>query len=495
MATHDVEKHQTSMMEDVQHSPTKDSYDGDSTSDFTPTEQKKIIHRIDRRLVVTVGVLYCISLMDRTNLSAAAVAGMNKELKLTITMGTVTRYSVATLVFFTTYIVFQPPSTILVRKLGPRNFLSTIVVLWGAVMIGMGFVKDFESLAALRVVLGILEAGFFPSCVYLLSTWYTRYDVGKRYSVFYMLRSLASACAGILAYGLMQMNGLQGLTGWRWIFIIEGTLTMALGIGAYWALVDFPEKAHRSWSFLTEREAKFIIDRVNKDRGDAKVQPFSAGKFFRAGLDLKIWAYAIIFFNTTTVTYALAYFLPIILQENMGFSVGAAQCLVAPPYALAAIVMFGTGWFGDKYHLRGPVICFNMILCLIGLPIMGFHKSAAVRYFGVFLTTAGANSNIPAAMSYQANNIRGQWKRAFCSATLVGFGGVGGIAGGLVFRFQDAPEYHPGLYACIACCLLTLVIVSLNTLVFLRQNRRADRGEIELEDSDEDHQKGFRYTI
>ena len=156
---------------------------------------------------------------------------------------------------------------------------------------------------------------------------------------------------------------------------------------------------------------------------------------------------------------------------------------VAPPYAFAAIIMYTTGYLGDKYHLRGPIICFNMLLCLIGLPIMGFHKSAAVRYFGVFLTTAGANSNVPAAMAYQANNIRGQWKRAFCSATLVGFGGFGGIAGGLVFRTQDKPHYHPGLYACIACCLLTLIIVSLETVVFVRQNRRAERGEIELEDS------------
>jgi MFS family permease len=143
-----------------------------------------------------------------------------------------------------------------------------------------------------------------------------------------------------------------------------------------------------------------------------------------------------IFFNTTTVSYALAYFLPIILQVNMGFSVGAAQCLVAPPYAFAGIVMYAAGYVGDKYHVRGPLILFNMLLCLIGLPLMGFHKNAAVRYFGVFLTTAGANSNVPATMSYQANNIRGQWKRAFCSATLVGMGGVGGIAGGLVFREQ-----------------------------------------------------------
>lgn len=120
-------------------------------------------------------------------------------------------------------------------------------------------------------------------------------------------------------------------------------------------------------------------------------------------------------------------------MDNMGFSVGAAQCLVAPPYAFAGIVMFAGSWVGDKYHIRGPIVAFNALLCIIGLPIMGWHPSAAVRYFGVFLVTAGANSNVPAVMTYQANNIRGQWKRAFCSATMVGFGGIGGIAGSLVF--------------------------------------------------------------
>ncbi|KAF2450491.1 MFS general substrate transporter [Karstenula rhodostoma CBS 690.94] len=505
------------MLEDVERTPTKTSDEVDYESEFTEREQRKIIHRVDRRLVVTVGVLYCISLMDRTNLSSAAIAGMNLELMLVLPFpagSTVSRYSVVTLVFFTTYIFFQPPSTVLIRKFGPRLHLSVITTAWGAVMIGMGFVKDWQALAGLRVVLGILEAGFFPSCVYLLSTWYTRFDVGKRYSVFYMLGSLASACAGILAYGLMQLGGKAsscavppckgraGLTGWRWIFIIEGALTCALGLGSYVALVDFPDKAHKSWKFLNEREAKFIIARVDRDRGDAKPQPFSASKFFRAGLDLKIWGYAmsvltlaLIFFNTTTVTYALAYFLPIILREKMKFSVAASQCLVAPPYALAAMLMYATGWVGDKYRIRGPIIIFNMLLCLIGLPIMGFHKKASVQYFGVFLTTAGANSNIPAAMSYQANNIRGQWKRAFCSATLVGFGGIGGIAGGLVFRTQDSPNYRPGIYACIASSILTIIIVGLLTLKFQRSNAKAERGEVELEYDDENDQRGFRYTI
>lgn len=184
------------------------------------------------------------------------------------------------------------------------------------------------------------------------------------------------------------------------------------------------------------------------------------------------------------MTYALGYFLPLILNQKMGYSVGASQCLVAPPYGFAAIVMYATGWAGDKYRIRGPIIVFNMVLCLIGLPMMGFHSKASVQYLGVFLITAGASANIPVAMSYQANNIRGQWKRAFCSATLVGMGGVGGIAGSLVFRAQDAPNYRPGIYACIACCLLTVLIVGVLTLAFGRANAKAERGEIELETSD-----------
>jgi hypothetical protein len=283
----------------------------------------------------------------------------------------------------------------------------------------------------------------------------------------------------------MQLKGHENPNGWRWIFIIEGVFTCALGMAGYWLLVDFPDSHRKSWSFLGLRECQWIIARINRDRGDSEVPPFNLRKFLGGGADPKIWAYAMIFFDTTTITYALAYTLPIILVENLGFDVGAAQCLVAPPYAFAGIIMFATGWIGDRYHIRGPIIIFNMTLCLIGLSIMGWADHAAVRYFGVFLTTAGANSNIPAVMSFQANNVRGQWKRAFCSATLVGFGGIGGIAGSLVFRSKDAKTgYKPGMYACITCALLTIVLVVACDLEFRRQNKKADRGEVLLEAHD-----------
>ncbi|KAF7511555.1 hypothetical protein GJ744_004143 [Endocarpon pusillum] len=455
--------------------------------EYTLPEQRKIIHRVDRRLVVTCGIMYCVSMMDRGNLGSAAIAGMTRELRLSVGF----RYSTIALVFFITYVLLQPPATVLCRKIGPRPFLAFITLAWGIVMIGMGFPKTWEIMIPLRMLLGIFEAGFFPGCVYLLSTWYSRYDIQKRYSVFYLIGSMASACASILAYGLMQMNGLAGISGWRWIFIMQGVITCLVGIGGYCSLVDFPDKAAKgSWRFLSERECNFILRRVEKDRGDSRLEPFTLGRFLRPAFDLKIWGFALIFFSLTTVGYAIAYFLPIILRDGMGFSVAAAQCLVAPPYVFAAILMYTTAWLGDKYHIRGPILVFNAIIGLIGLPIMGYASTSGAQYFGVFLVTGGSSANVPACMAYQANNIRGQWKRAFCSASLVGLGGVGGIAGSLVFRSQDAPTYRPGIYAAIACNILVILLVCALSVYFTICNRKQARGQKVIEG-----QKGFRYTI
>ncbi|EEH38746.1 hypothetical protein PAAG_08473 [Paracoccidioides lutzii Pb01] len=462
------------------------SQDIDVDSVYSYAEQRKIIHRIDRRLVSMCGLGYCISLMDRTNLSVAAIAGMIQELRLDIGY----RYSLVALVFFITYIVCQPPMTAVIRKVGPRIFLGVIVITWGICLIGFGLSRNWHQLTILRALLGLLEAGFFPGTVYLLSTWYSRYEVQKRYSIFYLIGCVASALSGILAFGFSQMAGLRGYRGWRWIFIMQGVLTVIVGIIIYIFLVDFPDKAHKAWRFLTKEECAFVIRRLNKDRGDADAEPFSIRKFLRPALDLKIWAFGMIFFCLTTVTYSIAYFLPIILHNNLGFSIGASQCLVAPPFVLAGILMFVTSYLGDKHQTRAPVLVFNSLISIIGLPIMGFGRINAVRYFGVFLATAGVNANIPCTLAYQANNIRGQWTRALASTTLVAMGGIGGIAGSLVFRSQDAPAYIPGIYASITCQVLLLIIVGMLSLYFWRCNRKADRGELVIEGS-----PSFRYTI
>ncbi|KAK4866531.1 hypothetical protein LT330_008463 [Penicillium expansum] len=466
-------------VEDI-NQPASNNVDWDE--EYSPPEQRKIIHRIDRRLILMSGLAYCISMIDRTNLGMAAVAGMTDDLGLAGT-----RYSIMILIFFVPYVLLQPPMAVVTRKVGPRFFLGSIILSWGAILVGMGFSKNWKHMVMTRALLGALEAGYFPGCVYLLSSWYVRYDVQKRFSIFYLFGCVASALAGVLAYGLSQMDGIQGIQGWRWIFIMEGVLSCVVGVLTLFFLVDFPDRAYKSWRFLSEKECAFIVRRINRDRADGDAEPFSMKRFLAPSLDLKIWGFAMIFFCITTNTYAISYFLPIILRQGMGYGVAASQCLVAPPFGLAAILMLITSWLGDKYRMRGPILAFNALIGIIGLPIMGFAENNAVRYFGVFLAVAGSNANVPASMAYQANNIRGQWTRALSSATLVGFGGIGGIVSSLVFREQDAPIYRLGMWTTIVSVFFSLGAL---TIWFRYSNKQADDGKKIIEGSPD-----FRYTI
>lgn len=152
---------------------------------------------------------------------------------------------------------------------------------------------------------------------------------------------------------------------------------------------------------------------------------------------------------STCVSYSIAFFLPIILESKLKYGVTAAQGLSTPPYVAAGIWMYFTAWLGDRYRIRGPIIICNSVLSIIGLCLLGWVASPGVQYFGVILVTAGCNATIPTDLAWQANNIRGKWKRSFCNALLLMGGGIGGVVGSLVFRSQDAPTYRPGIQASI----------------------------------------------
>ncbi|KAJ5958215.1 uncharacterized protein N7479_005365 [Penicillium vulpinum] len=475
--------------------------------ELTPAEKKRILRRVDCRLVIPLGIILCVSLLDRTNVSFAMVAGMDKDLHV---VGS--RYTIIIAVFFITYTILQPITTVILRKVGTRRFLPAITLAWGIVMLGSGFIQQWYELVIVRILLGCFEAGLFPGCAYLLSCWYPRYELNTRNAVFFIIGTTIAAFGGILSFGLAEMEGLgsghnlgkikksgsgwtrsQGIAGWRWIFIIEGAITCAVALVAYAFIVEFPEDAtKREWMslpFLDEKEAAFIRSRIDADSQDLVIEPFYIKTYLGYALDLKIWGFATIFLCSSVQTYAMSYFLPIILKQ-MGFSTSASQYLVTPPYVFAAILIFTSGWLSDKYRIRSPFILFSACLGVIGIPLLGLSKNTGVRYFGAFLSTASANSIVPAVLTWQANNIRGQWKRAFCSATLIGAGGIGGTIGGTTFRSQDAPNYLPGTYTCIIASSLVIVVSLILVLHFHISNRRAAKfGQI-IEGLE-----GFRYTL
>lgn len=134
--------------------------------------------------------------------------------------------------------------------------------------------------------------------------------------------------------------------------------------------------------------------------------------------------------------YAVGNFLPLILKGEMGFSLTTTQGLTTPPYLAAMVLMYVEGWLSDKFRLRAPVMYFNALLCTMGLCLMSWGRNPGTQYFGALWLTAGCSAIIPTLMVYQSNNIRGTWKRAFSSASLISFGGTGGTVGSLVFRSQ-----------------------------------------------------------
>lgn len=450
------------------------------------THGKELIRKIDWRLLPILGALYAIALIDRINVSNAYVAGMDKELKLTIN----NRYTIALLVFFIPYFLFELPSNILLRMVGSANWLSSIALCWGTFMLGQGFVRTFPQLVVCRLMLGFFEAGFFPGCIYLISCWYVRYETQKRMAAFYLISTLIGGFSNILAYGLMQMQGVRGYSGWRWIFIIEGLMTQVVAIVAWFLIIDFPDKASRK-GFLTESEASYVQRRIEKDRNDADPDPLTWAKTFKHLSDLKLWAFSLMFMCTTAPAYAFAYFSTVIIR-GMGFSAGVTQLLAAPPFVFAVISAFFFAWLGDKYRMRAPFIAIQAVITIVGLMLTAYHKKTGVRYFGIFLGVAGCQGNIPAILTYQSNNIRMQSKRSVGSALQIGFGAIGGIIASTTFRQKDRPKYRVGLWVTAGLQLFILLQLVLTTTHFWRRNKQVDRGEAK---KPIENLEGFKYTL
>ena len=373
------------------------------TSEKEDKETRRVIRKIDFRLLPVLAVIYSFALIDRVNLPNARIAGMDKALGLSIG----SRYSLVSMIFFVPYVICQFPANIAIRKIGAGIWLPSLVIAWGIVSIGIGFNKRWTDLVACRILLGILEAGYYPGCIFLLSCWYTRFEVQKRFSAFYLLALLASGFSNILAYALSLMNGIGGLGGWQWIFVLEGSITCALGLIGYILIVDFPDKSTRKHpitrkAFLTLDEAKIVLARIERDRGDAVVDKLTGQVIKKHLRDWKIWEYAWLYMLNNTVTYSFGFFLPIILRSDMGYSIAMSQVLAFPPYVAAAPWMFATAWTADRFRKRGLILIFNCTAAIVGVAMMAFARSSpGTRYAGVFLGVCGANSNVPTILVSQ----------------------------------------------------------------------------------------------
>lgn len=235
---------------------------------------KRIMRKIDIHLLPICSLLYLFSFLDRSAIGNARVAGMNAELKLTYP-----QYAWALSMFFVTYGLLEVPSNLMTKRFGAKIWLPIIMVLWGLAMALSGTVENFAGLLALRMLLGAFEAGLFPSVVTLLSFLYPSEHMQVRIGIFFTASTIAGSFGGLLAYAVSHIKT-GSYSGWRWIFIIEGLLTMVTGAVSYFFLVSTLDTAN----FLTEDEKQYMSDRIRFDGKEIPMNDDFEGRFIRAGL-------------------------------------------------------------------------------------------------------------------------------------------------------------------------------------------------------------------
>jgi sugar phosphate permease len=440
--------------------------------------------KVDLRLCSIAGILCSLNLLDSGVISSASVTSMLSDLELDVG----NRYSVSIFIFTIASIAFQLPSTIAVRVFGPRIWFAFITFCFGIITLATAFVQTWRQMIALRILLGIAMSGIYPGLTVLISSWYTRKEQQLRFALMQSGEVVVLATGGIVNFGLNQLDGTY-LKGWQWMFVVQGSMTAFIGILTYWWMVDFPEKAHTSFAFLTPHESALAASRIENDRGDVRAEEFNWNGIFVHAKDVKIYGFCTLYFLQNLVSTSLSYFLPIILQGGMGFSSNKSILLSAPPYYYAVLPAILSSLVGDRYQLRGPIIVLNSVCLIVGFCMLGFSDQVAVRYIGTYLATGAYVANWAGMATYQANNIVGQWKRVFTAAMVTAFNGAGGIAGSFIVRQTESPRYMTAIWVSIGSHILIIGLLGVFSVHFYMANKRQSRGKRVLEGTE-----GFRFT-
>ncbi|WKT49653.1 MFS transporter superfamily [Fusarium oxysporum f. sp. vasinfectum] len=476
--------------------------------EFSGARYNKLMRKLDLRLIPMIAILYLIAYLDRGNIANARLAGLEKDLGMEGD-----QYNVALTIFFVSYIIFEVPANMALKYLSPRIWITLIAVSWGLVMTLMGIVHSYEGLLAARFMLGVPEAGIFPAAAYYITIWYSRHEAMYRTALFYATASLAGAFSGLLAYAITLMDGIGGLAGWQWIFILEGILTVICGVMAYFTIYNGPD----SVSWLTDEEKAYIKMKLAYDgnkSGMGASEEGSKKKYIKdAFCDWQVYLSVVIYLGISVSTYGLVFGLPTIvstlpriplvdLKLIQGYTDRAAQLMTIPPYVTACILTIVVAHLSDRLKRRGYFIAGALTFALVGFIIAittaGNEKLARVTYAGCFIACCGFFPAFPGVISWLANNLAGPYKRAIAMSLqickmspynnslsaesrlliillVVALGNTGGLIGSNIYRAQEKPRYTTGYGISIGFISIAIIATGVMISVLSLTNKKRER--------------------
>ncbi|KAF8626447.1 hypothetical protein AX15_004872 [Amanita polypyramis BW_CC] len=454
--------------------------------------EKAVWRKLDWYILPVVAMFYFLSFLDRTNFGNARVAGLQKSLKLTNR-----QYSIALTVTYVPYIAAELPSNLLLKVVGPHLLLPTMLTLWGVVTTLQGVVYNYQGLLACRFFLGMFEGGVFPGLVLYLSMFYPRQMLQWRVTAFFSSASVSGAFSGILAYGIIHMNGVGGRPGWAWIFILEGLFTFLFGLLSYFILPDSPSHC----KFLSEEERTYVITKLEEDgtRND-KLDGFSWREVGMAFMLPQVWILGVVLFLDATMVYGLAYFAPTIVNQ-LGFSAARAQLMSVPPFAAAFVFSMALAYISDHYHCRGVTSIISGLIAVIGFAMFLGSNNRHVQYGSLFFAISGSYSAAGSLSTWNANNAAPYTRRATTIA--IGFimtnsGGI--LATWLLGALSPPPKYTNATITLLIFSVLLSLFSGVNLVYLWYENKKKRAIRATMSQADEkpglgDKSAWFEYNL
>lgn len=311
------------------------------------------LRQVGRRLLPLLFLLYFFCYLDRVNIGMAALQ-MNGALRFGAAA-----FGFGAGVFFLGYALFEVPSNLILARVGARRWIARIAITWGLLACAMAWVRTPTQFYTLRFLLGVAEAGFFPGVIYYLSNWIPTAYRARAHAAFLIAIPSSQIVGGPLGGVLLGLDGVAHLSGWQWLFLIEGVPSMFLGIAALKFLADRPNEAQ----WLSPEEQRWLSLRLEREQQENAATPLSVLRTFGNPL---VWVLAIPYFAFYTIALGYALWAPTLVRDALRVSNATTGLVIGGLYALAILVYFFAAMLSDRRDERCGVAAWGLSLACAG---------------------------------------------------------------------------------------------------------------------------------
>ncbi|KPI35992.1 putative transporter [Cyphellophora attinorum] len=436
--------------------------DGMTELYIDPVKEKILLAKLDLFFTPVIMLVYLSCFLDRTNIGNVKVAGMPEDIG-----ASAQQFSTAVSIFYATYVTFETPFAILLKKLTPRVLLTSLCIVWSLTTIFSGFIHNVAGLYASRLVLGACEAGLFPSLTLYLTMVYRREEQAKRVAYLFSCTALSGAFGGLLAYALLMMDGVAGYAGWRWVYIIEGVFSTVIAVAVWFGLPTNPAEA---W-FLTPEQKAIMVIRQKQTAEYLGGDESKRYEFWVALKDPKLYLSAAIQWCQDILLYGFSTFLPAILKAA-GHNSLQSNYLTVPVYIFGAIAFIIAAVFSDRLRLRSPFILFANIFGIAGYIILLTVSSNGVKYFATFLCAVAVYNGPGLNVTWINVNVAPHYRRATTIGVQQTIANTAGIVAGQIYRTSP---YRLGHSFSLGALALSQVLIVIKILYVRNWNLRKEK--------------------